>query len=527
MEGEKTPEPGGGDLARGRESTRQGSASPASSRLMVVGDTALASRICGGLSADNDAPLHFVAPDDRTLQNVLATGVEAVAIAVRDDVQALRYALAIAHLDRNVLIAVKIFDRTIADRIRELLPQALVTSPADLAAPSLAGPCLGTDVIAAWHEGGHDIVMTGTAAGPVLERRVSRRPARLRQFIGQLVVRLASHDAGTRLLLIGLAGLTTVLVVDWVWLVVTTEHDSLIAFLEAARVVAGVGPGPSHASGAYAAFSSAAMLATIVFTAIFTAGLVDRLLDPRLLGLFGTRRAPRSDHVIVVGMGQVGVRLCEELRRLGVPAIGVERDTTAAALRVARALKIPVVPGHGGDRELLQHLGLKRARALAAVGSDDLDNIAVAIAASAVSASTRVLLRAGEQEAISETRSLLPLGATRDVLDIAATYVVRVMSGHRPLRVISDGTNFYVVDSGQIFTAEAARDRTCAHQFHTEELAAAAPGAPDRLQRRFDVSPQLGALDPHRPPEADRTAAPLPADRAQTLGRDVPDHAQS
>jgi len=61
------------------------------------------------------------------------------------------------------------------------------------------------------------------------------------------------------------------------------------------------------------------MISTLVWTAIFTAGLVDRLLEPRLLGLYGRRKAPRSGHVIVVGMGQVGVRLCAEIRRLGIP----------------------------------------------------------------------------------------------------------------------------------------------------------------------------------------------------------------
>jgi hypothetical protein len=69
---------------------------------------------------------------------------------------------------------------------------------------------------------------------------------------------------------------------------------------------------------------------------------------------------------------------------------------------------------------VLERLGLRRALALAAVGSDEYDNIAVAIAANAISPATRVVLRAGEQEAIAETRSLLPLGLTRDVLGLTA-----------------------------------------------------------------------------------------------------------
>jgi Trk K+ transport system NAD-binding subunit len=85
------------------------------------------------------------------------------------------------------------------------------------------------------------------------------------------------------------------------------------------------------------------------------------------------------------------------------------------------------VAGHGGDREVLERVGLRRALALAAVGSDENDNIAVAIAANAIAPGTRVVLRAGEQEAIAETRSLLPLGVTRDVWSIAAAHVVDVL----------------------------------------------------------------------------------------------------
>lgn len=61
--------------------------------------------------------------------------------------------------------------------------------------------------------------------------------------------------------------------------------------------------------------------------------------------------------------------------------------------------------------------------ALAAVGSDELDNIAVAVAAQAVHPDLRLVLRAGEREALAETRSLFPLGITRDVTVLSATYV--------------------------------------------------------------------------------------------------------
>jgi hypothetical protein len=46
-----------------------------------------------------------------------------------------------------------------------------------------------------------------------------------------------------------------------------------------------------------------------------------------------------------------------------------------------------------------------------------------------VAPGTRVVLRAGEHEAIAETRSLLPLGTTRDVTGLSTTYVVARLVG--------------------------------------------------------------------------------------------------
>ena len=379
-------------------------------KYLVIGEIALARRICGQLGRLSGEVIHLRQPDDDELLAAMSTKPLAVAVAFHDDVAALRYALAVAHIRPGTHIVVTIFDRTIAARLTELLPQATVTSAADVAAPALAAACLET-------------------SGPPSLPRGVRRPD-IHRVADRMLPSIRTHNSHTHLLLVGLVGLAFVLTADWLWLVILRRDTPITALLEAARVLATVGPAPEQVTSAYAAFSAVAMISTLVWTAIFTAGLVERLLDPRLLGIYGRRKAPRFGHVIVVGMGQVGVRLCAELRSRGVPVIGVERDPAAPQLRLARCLKIPVVVGHGIDRDDLERLRLGRSRSIAAVGSNEFDNIAVAVAASAVSTDTPVVLRAGEQEAIAETRSLLPLGTTKDVLGLAAQFMVWAMQSH-------------------------------------------------------------------------------------------------
>ncbi|MCX5562916.1 TrkA family potassium uptake protein [Streptomyces sp. NBC_00038] len=431
---------------------------------VVIGETHLAGRVCATLHTGPHTIEHLARPRDEDLRTAMGRRPNGVAVLLHDDVAALRYALAVAHLSPTTPLVVTVFDRTVADELSRLLPQCEVTSPADLVAPSLAGPCLDPDVVAVQWQGERIRAVRENRDTLCTEDWHGKPRPRWRHRAGWALRQLRPHDAGTRLLIVGMLAVLAVLAGDWAWLV-GHGHPPAEAFFDAARVVAGVGPAvaPADAHG-YQVLSALAMLGTVAFTALFTAGVVERMLGPRLIGLVGPRTLPRSGHVIVVGMGQVGMRLCVELRRLGVPVVGVERDPQTSTARLARSLGVPVMTGNGGDRHMLERLRLRHARALAAVGSDDLDNIAVAIAAHGVAAHTRVLIRAGEHEAIAETRSLLPMGTVRDVTGMAAAYVVARLLGEPVVGVVAHQEHVYLHSPDGSFPRSAPPDEArCTH----------------------------------------------------------------
>ncbi|MFI0714596.1 NAD-binding protein [Streptomyces inhibens] len=466
----------------GEDASAEAGPTTDSAGIVVIGGTTLARRVCASLGESGHPVDHLAAPDDQELRRALAVQPAGVAVLVGDDLSALRYALAVRHVCDTVRIVVTVFDRTVAQQLQSLLRRCVTVSPADLLAPTLAGLCVDPDALAVWNDGRGAVAVRHEAesheAEPHEERlsQEERLPqgeglphgerlvetawraspaARRRAVLGRLRGQLQPHDADARLLLIGLLGIVAVLALDWLWLVSVFHKPVSTAFLEAARVVAGVGPAVPHdGHPGYEVVSGVAMLVTVGFTALLTAGIVDRLIGPRLVGVLGPRVLPRSGHVIVVGLGQVGLRLCQTLRQLGVPVVGVEREPAAPNLRLARSMGIPVVLAHGEDRAVLARLGLGRARALAAVGSHELDNIAVAVAAHGVAPDIRVVLRAGEDEAIAETRSLLPLGLTRDITRTSAAYVTAHLTAHLtagpagagalPRRVVADADRDYV-----------------------------------------------------------------------------------
>lgn len=400
-------------------------------RVMVIGDLDIARRVCTTLTWHGHEVTHLLQPNEERLQNALTPDLRAVAVVVRGDVTALRYALLVEHLRPRIRLVVMLFDRTVADQLLKTVPNCQVTSPADIAVPAIAGACLGEPALAVDTSASPATVVVRTPDGIAVR---DWRPDPRRRRILQVVTRqLRPHDLTSRLLLTGLAGLAGTLLLEWLLAVRVLHQPAIGAFYSATRVVATVGPGESgHAPGWYLLLSGIGMLLTIGFCALFTAGVVNRFLSDRSVDIIGPRTIPSRDHVVVVGLGQVSLRLCMALRRLRIPVLAVERNPRATNLRLAKAAGIPVLIAHAEDRDVLRRLNLHRARAFAAMGADDVDNVEAAIAALALAPDLRVVMRAGDHAVITETTSLFPIGAVCDISAMTAQAVTASVGGLSP-----------------------------------------------------------------------------------------------
>lgn len=432
-------------------------------RALLIGDLE-ATRITCALLAERGADVvHLLHPSDVELRAELDDTVDAVAVLVRGDVTALRYVLLVEQIRPGVRLVATVFDRTLSERLRDVVPNCTVRSPADIAVPSILGACVGGPTLAVDLTDAEPRRLVRDAEGDLAFAPYagSRRGlwSRVRDSVGQFAV----HDDATRVLLLALAALAVVLATDWALSATVLDRGPAEAFYAATRVVTTVGPGDAevHAQTWYLLLASAFMLATVIATAIFTAGVVDRVRSARSLALVGRRTPPRRDHVIVVGLGQVGLRLAIALRRLGIPVLALERQPDAPNLRLARRAGIPVLVAQGQDVEVLRRVGVHRARAVAAMGSGDLDNIEVAIAASAVAPQIPVALRAGESALIAETRSLFRIGEVRDVSGLTAASVAERVIGSVPLAVFAEGDRVVVFDGERETTMPPTQRCTC------------------------------------------------------------------
>ena len=118
---------------------------------------------------------------------------------------------------------------------------------------------------------------------------------------------------------------------------------------------------------------------TLVTTsfALFTNILVSRRIEQSL----GRRRVPgMAGHVVVVGLGSVGIRVVEGLLAEGRRVVVVERDDNNRYLGRARALGVPVVIADATQRQTHATVNLADASAVAILTSADLTNIETGLA---------------------------------------------------------------------------------------------------------------------------------------------------
>jgi serine/threonine protein kinase len=113
---------------------------------------------------------------------------------------------------------------------------------------------------------------------------------------------------------------------------------------------------------------------------------------------------------------------------------------------LARDLGIPVIVGDAASRRVLRRAALGHAVAVVAAGSEERDNIAMAISARAARDDIAVVLRAGADDAIDETRSLFHIGSVIDVNGLTAAFVVESMIATVPYAVVSTDEAIVAID---------------------------------------------------------------------------------
>ncbi|MER7668419.1 NAD-binding protein [Kitasatospora sp. NPDC096128] len=191
-----------------------------------------------------------------------------------------------------------------------------------------------------------------------------------------------------------------------------------------ADIAAGTGTGGAWQRAAQVVIT----LCGITFAPVATAVVVEVLGSGRR-GLPRNPSTGTRDHVIVVGLGNVGTRVASQLHEMGVPVVCMERDPQARGIAAARALGIPVVLGDGPFEEQLRRARLKHSRAVVAVSGDDATNLEAALEARHGNPDVRVVVRLFDDNFAGHFYKTLDNAASRSVSYLAAPAFAAALMG--------------------------------------------------------------------------------------------------
>jgi voltage-gated potassium channel Kch len=128
-------------------------------------------------------------------------------------------------------------------------------------------------------------------------------------------------------------------------------------------------------------------------SAILVALLTNELVARRAQVVRGRFRWRLRDHVVVCGLGTIGLRIALALRELGEDVVVIEADSDGRFVPAARSAGAKLVIGDAAQEESLLFANVHGARALVAVTSSDYRNLEIALTARSLAPEVPLVLR--------------------------------------------------------------------------------------------------------------------------------------
>jgi Trk K+ transport system NAD-binding subunit len=435
------------------------------------------------------------ARETRTLRAAGITEARALALVDDDDVGNIHAALAAQDLNPGLRLVVRMFNLRLGRRIDGLFDDCVILSASTIAAPFFVNAALG--------DGRAQLIQVGErqlAAGPPTSVRDPL--AILAGTAGGAMTLLPSTDAGATLLLgaardpdqdrpvppgpVGTAshahpakpprrsrGRTAALLsmaralISFRLRVVVGVLAALVAgstavfyasvpkltswmdaFYFTVTTFTSTGNADLAQLGASTpikVFGAVLMLLGVLTVAVVTAVVVDDLIGARLAHSSGVPVGYRSGHIVLCGLGTVGLRVAEQLRAAGADVVAIERDPDPAAYAAARRLGIPLIHGDASEEETLRVANVATARCLVAVTDDDVANLEAGLASRAFRHDIRVVLRLFDSDLAKRVGKRLDLSISRSVSVAAAPVFAAAVMGREVIAAIPSGRRVLLV----------------------------------------------------------------------------------
>ncbi|MEV0649338.1 NAD-binding protein [Phytomonospora sp. NPDC050363] len=401
--------------------------------------------------------------DEDALRSAGIDNAKSIAFVRQDDVDNVHAALRARAANARIPVVLRLFNLSIASRVRVLVGDCSVISDAEMAAPSFVATALG-EIPDSHVEIGDSQTLYLTRIGALPDAKTvcgirdtidgkklvpaTHPEARLvltlsdeppseslslvRHRVRRAVTRMwdVLRETVDRKLRIATLGLLLFVVLGT--FMIAENHEPSISWLQSAYIVmlttaGGIDP-DLKAAGIEQVTHMLVAFAGVALVPVLTASIVETVVGRRLAAATGQLRRPISDHVIVIGLGNIGVQVITQLANLGVPVVAIEENELAPGMESARRLGVPVVHGDASRAETLQAAQVRTCRSLVAVTSSDVANLEAAWNAREIRSSLRIVLRVGDGDLAMRIDERSDGASTLSVSTVAAPAFAAAMT---------------------------------------------------------------------------------------------------
>lgn len=363
-----------------------------------------------------------------------------IVIVHEDDVGNIRVALTAEELNPGVRVVLRMFNAGLGEHLEQLFGNGTAISASGMAAPAFVAAALGESSNVQFVEVADRVLAVGPRERirgtqfAVLADTAGPEPQLLPAVGGDLVLGSAGDgirqrarrsltavtavrhlvDRRLRIVLAAFFGLAVA---------TTLAFSGRFGWYDAISLVTATGSPDLHVEDqptGLRVVAAAVQLLGLLVVALLTAVVVDGLVGARLARVLGGVRGRVRDHVVVCGLGNVGVKVVRALRQRGFAVVAIERQEDRSTVPTARRLGAAVVIGDATLEETLRSAQVERARAVIAVTSDDVTNLEAALVAHGANAQARIVLRLFDPGLAAQVDRLLGLPVSRSVSFLAA-----------------------------------------------------------------------------------------------------------
>ncbi len=322
-------------------------------------------------------------------------------------------------------VVLRIFDETLGDRLEETLQLRKAIGRSSLAAPVFASAVMKKIVCGSFAVDGQPFVIEEDGQLTAMERKNFPSHHLPRKTVWSNVIRTWKESTlpfgKVALFLLSVMAVSAVIfyfgmglsVIDAIYFITTT--------------ITTVGYGDiTPASGPLKLYVCLLMLLGSATIAAMYSWITDFIVTSKFQQLFGKTLTPEKDHVVLVGLGNIGYRIAEELQRLGIELVALETNPRAL-VETVRSFA-PVIVGDGRTPETLEKAGIRTARAIIAATSDDSTNLTVVLVGRGLNPRIRTVARIFDAEFAEKIQKPLKVDVAYSASQIAApTFVASAL----------------------------------------------------------------------------------------------------